>query len=85
MAEQRETYRGREIVVRTSAIEQQPRPTEAVGAGIEPLPELYIDGEPIVTRRVPSGAYIAAGLAYSPERSLVDLAKRIIDSEAPAE
>lgn len=75
MAEYSETYKGRRIIIR-------PRTAEATtgrapGEGAEP--ELYIDDEPVFTVRESSGAYVAAGFAYAPEASLVDLAKRIID------
>jgi hypothetical protein len=75
VAEHSETYKGRRIMIR-------PRTAEATtgrapGEGAEP--ELYIDDEPVFTVRESSGAYVAAGFAYAPEASLVDLAKRIID------
>lgn len=41
--------------------------------------ELYIDGEPVFTRRDSAGRYLAANYAYVPEESLFNLAKRIID------
>ncbi|MGF7213772.1 hypothetical protein GGE65_008422 [Skermanella aerolata] len=75
MTENRETYKGREIVVKPRS-----REFDAELAAAEPAePELLIDGQPISTVRNSSGAYIAAGFAYAPQSSLVELAKRIID------
>jgi hypothetical protein len=76
VAEHAETYKGRRIMIRPRTAEATTK--RATGAGAEP--ELYIDDEPVFTVRESSGAYIAAGFAYAPEASLVDLAKRIIDS-----
>jgi hypothetical protein len=73
--EQHETYRGRNIVVRPRVTEAAPEPAAAEAAE----PELYIDDEPVSIVRDSAGMYIAAGLAYDPQRSLVDLAQRIID------
>ena len=75
VAEHSETYKGRRIMIRPRTAEATTE--RAMGEGAEP--ELYIDDEPVFTVRERSGAYIAAGFAYAPEASLVDLAKRIID------
>ena len=74
MQDQHETYKGRSIVVR----QQRTDATAEPGAeGAEP--ELYIDDEPVFTVRDSAGMYVAAGLAYDPQRSLVELGKRIVD------
>lgn len=75
MEEHRETYKGRDITVRQPTAEAMtqriaPESTES---------ELYINGEPVFTVRDASGMYIAAGFAYAPQSSLVNLAKQIID------
>lgn len=75
VAEHSETYKGRRIMIRPRTAEATTE--RAMGEGAEP--ELYIDDEPVFTVRERSGAYIAAGFAYAPEASLVDLAKRLID------
>ena len=75
VAEHSETYKGRRIMIRPHTAEATTE--RAMGEGA--APELYIDDEPVFTVRERSGAYIAAGLAYAPEASLVELAKRIID------
>lgn len=75
VAEHSETYKGRRIMIRPRTAEATTE--RATGEGAEP--ELYIDDEPVFTVRERSGAYIAAGLAYAPQASLVELAKRIID------
>ncbi len=81
MSEQRERYKGREIVVNTgpggTPDSQAAAPEGIIDSPVEE--ELVIDGEPIFTRRANGDVYIASGLAYSPEPSLVDLAKRMID------
>ena len=52
------------------------------GSGVEILPEpeprIVIDGEalPVVSS---NGAYRTGALAYSPERTLEDLARRVVD------
>lgn len=84
MAEQREVYKGREIVVRSGE--------EALAArrGAAPLPgedaqddlkasDLYIDGERIFTVRNAAGAFIASGFAFDPQPLLIDLGRKIID------
>jgi hypothetical protein len=75
VAEHAETYKGRRIMMRPRTAETTTE--RAMGEGA--APELYIDDEPVFTVRERSGAYIAAGFAYAPEASLVDLAKRLID------
>jgi hypothetical protein len=72
--DQHETYRGRSIVVRQQRTDATAEPG-AEGAA----PELYIDDELVFTVRDSAGMYIAAGLAYDPQRSLVELGKRIVD------
>ncbi len=78
MTEEREMYKGREIVVKTEE--------SLLGAGVregveEKKPELYIDGKHIDTVREPSGVFRAARLVYAPDFSLIDLAKKLIDYE----
>ena len=63
MAEHRETYKGRQIVV----------------GGTPEKPELSIDGKQIFIVRNASGAYLAAGFAFDPQPSAVELARKIID------
>lgn len=73
--EQHETYKGRAIVVR-----QRTPEAAAEGAAAERAePELYIDDEPVFTLRDNAGMFIASGLAYDPQPSLIDLGKRIVD------
>lgn len=84
MAEQRETYKGREIVVRTGADAAAAGRTvglpgaEAVAAGGEAV-DLRIDGEQVFIIQDSSGSYIASGFAFDPQPSPVDLARKIID------
>ncbi len=81
MAEQREIYKGREIILRTGAEASTARATAGIRedeAGADGA-ELYIDGERIFTVRDAGGAYIASGFAFDPQPSPVDLAKKIID------
>ena len=63
MAEHRETYKGRHIVV----------------SGTPEKPELSIDGKQIFIIRNASGAYLASGFAFDPQPSAVELARKIID------
>ena len=81
MAEQRETYKGREVILRTGAEASTARATAGIRedeAGADGA-ELYIDGERIFTVRDAGGAYIASGFAFDPQPSPTDLAKKIID------
>ena len=82
MAEQRETYKGREIVVRTGADAAAGAAglpeAGAVEAGGEAV-DLRIDGERIFVIQDSSGLYIASGLAFDPQPSPIDLARKIID------
>ncbi|SEK81615.1 hypothetical protein [Nitrosovibrio tenuis] len=81
MAEQRETYKGREIILRTGAEASAAKAAAGIPAeeaGAEDV-ELYIDGERIFTVRDAGGAYIASGFAFDPQPSPIDLAKKIID------
>lgn len=75
MTEHRETYKGREIVVRS----QDADATRAAAAPAKP--ELFIDNQPVFTIRNSSGAYIASGFAFDPQPSPAELAKRIIDRD----
>jgi hypothetical protein len=75
VAEHAETYKGRRIMMRPRTAEATTERAMGEGAALE----LYIDDAPVFTVRERSGAYIAAGFAYAPEASLVDLAKRLID------
>ena len=81
MAEQRETYKGREIILRTGAEASAARTAAGIGEGEAGADgaELYINGERIFTVRETGGAFIASGLAFDPQPSLIDLAKKIID------
>lgn len=84
MAEQRETYKGREIVVRTG--EDVPAEgaagLEAAGAGRaggEEAVDVRIDGKNVFVIKNSSGSYIASGFAFDPQPSPIDLARKIID------
>lgn len=81
MAEHSETYKGRMIVVRPRTA----KATSELAASEGAEPELLIDNKPVFTIQNSSGAYIASGFAYAPEASLIDLAKRIIDSQNTAQ
>jgi hypothetical protein len=63
MADHRETYKGRQIVI----------------GGTPDKPELSIDGKQIFILRNASGAYLASGFAFDPQPSVADLARKIID------
>ena len=78
MAEEREMYKGREIVVKTEESLLIAGAREGVE---EKKPELYIDGKHIYIVREPSGVFRAARLVYAPDFSLIDLAKKLIDYE----
>ena len=83
MAEQRENYKGREIVLRSGADALAARSGDAQvsgerGADKDEL-ELTIDGKRVFMVRNSAGAYIASGFAFDPQPSPVDLAKKIID------
>ncbi len=81
MAEQRENYKGREIIVRTGTDASAAR--AAAGLGVDDARgegvELSIDGEQVFVLRNPSGTFIASGFAFDPQPSPIDLAKKIID------
>lgn len=80
--EHRETYKGRNITIRPAAGPMLGRaPSSAEGAAAE----LYIDDEPIFTLRDSAGMYLASGLAYEPESSLVEVGKRIVDFREAAQ
>jgi hypothetical protein len=83
MAEQREVYKGREIIVRSGeealAARRGAPPLPGEGAQDVEAPDLYIDGERIYTVRNAAGAFIASGFAFDPQPSPVDLARKIID------
>lgn len=81
MAEQRETYKGREVILRIGADASTARATAGISedeAGAEGT-ELYIDGERIYTVRDAGGGYKASGFAFDPQPSPAELAKKIID------
>lgn len=81
MAEQREIYKGREVILRTGAEASTARATAGISedeAGADGS-ELYIDGERIFTVRDAGGAYIASGFAFDPQPTPADLARKIID------
>jgi hypothetical protein len=71
MEQRTESYRGHEIVV-------EPRAEEALTEA-PAEPGVFIDGDPVHAVRDSAGMYIAAGFAYAPQDSLVNLAKRIVD------
>jgi hypothetical protein len=83
MAEQRENYKGREIVLRSGADALAARSGDASVSGERGAaadePELTIDGKRVFMVRNSAGAYIASGFAFDPQPSPVDLAKKIID------
>jgi acetyl esterase/lipase len=84
MAEQRENYKGREIILRSGAEALAARGDARVSGqqgAIADEPELTIDGKQIFIVRNSAGAYIASGFAFDPQQSPVDLAKKIIDYE----
>jgi hypothetical protein len=68
-SEERKSHKGREIAV-----------TASRGRS-----ELTIDGEPVFTAQDRAGFFIAAGFAFSPERSLVRLGQKIVDARLAAE
>ena len=70
-----ESYRDHEILVEQS---RPRRAADLAAADLAPA-TLHIDGEPVVTVQTSSGSYIASGFAYAPQRSLINLARRIID------
>ena len=82
MAEQRETYKGREIVVRTG----EDAPAEGA-AGLDARAEraggeavdVRIDGKNVFVIKNSSGSYIASGFAFDPQPSPMELARKIID------
>ena len=81
MAEERETYKGREVILRTGAEATTARATAGIRedeAGADGA-ELYIDGKRIFTVRDAAGAYIASGFAFDAQPSPIDLARKIID------
>lgn len=83
MAEQRETYKGREIVVRTGedAPTEGAAGLEAAGAGRAggEAVDVRIDGKNVFVIKNSSGSYIASGFAFDPQPSPMDLARKIID------
>ena len=69
MAEEREIYKGREVILRTGAEASTARATAGISeaeAGADGA-ELYIDGERIFTVRDAGGAYIASDFAFDPQ------------------
>ena len=79
MEEHRETYKGREIVVRSRS-EGVPTPSIAPREDDTPEePELLIDDVPIRYGQLPDGSYALQGYAYDWTDDLVDLARRFID------
>lgn len=81
MAEQRETYKGRQIILRTGAEASAAKAAARIAAeesGAEDV-ELYIDGERIFTVRDAGGAFIGSGFAFDPQPTPLDLARKIID------
>jgi hypothetical protein len=83
MAEQRENYKGREIVLRSGAEALAGRSGDAQVSGERGTAadetELIIDGKSVFMVRNSAGAYIASGFAFDPQPSPLDLAKKIID------
>lgn len=76
--EERQTHKGHEIVVRHGPAHGISGTSESPGVS-EVEPALYIDDEDVYTIRNSSGMYIAAGFAFDPQDSLMDLGKRIVD------
>ena len=87
MAEQRDIYKGREIIVRTGAEAVAARAAAGIGEGEAGAgdTELYIDGERIFILRDAGGALMASGFAFDPQPSAIDLARKIIDYREAAE
>jgi hypothetical protein len=83
MAEQREIYKGREIIVRSGAEALAARrgapPVPGETAQDVDAPDLYIDGERIFSMRNAAGAFIESGFVFDPQPSPVDLARKILD------
>ena len=83
MAEQRENYKGRVIVLRSGADATAARSGDARVSGERGAaadePELTIDGKRVFMVRNSAGTYIASGFAFDPQPSPLDLAKKIID------
>ncbi|HVW65144.1 MAG TPA: hypothetical protein VHB01_09020 [Nitrosospira sp.] len=81
MAEQREIYKGRQIILRTGAEASAAKAAAGIAAeesGAEDV-ELYIDAERIFTVRDAGGSFIGSGFAFDPQPTPLDLAKKIID------
>jgi hypothetical protein len=81
MAEQREIYKGRQIILQTGAEASAAKAAARIAAeesGAEDV-ELYIDGERIFTVRDAGGKFIGSGFAFDPQPSPLDLARKIID------
>jgi hypothetical protein len=79
MAKQRETYKGREIVVRTGedAPPEGAAGLEAAGGkgGWRDSRCLRIDGKNVFVIKNSSSSYIASGFTFDPQPSPVDLAR----------
>jgi hypothetical protein len=74
MEQRHESYRGHDIVVEPGAERAIAEASEG-----EAEPVIYIDEEPVVAVRDSAGGYIAAGFAYAPQDSPLELARRIVD------
>jgi hypothetical protein len=81
MAEQRENYKGREIILRSGAEARGDARVSGEQGATADEQELTIDGKQVFIVRNSAGAYIASGFAFDPQPSPVDLAKKIIDYE----
>lgn len=78
MAEHHETYKGREIVVKQRSTEAHRGPEALETQEME----LLIDGKPVFIVQNSAGQYLAAGFAFDPQSSPLELAKKIIDYQA---
>ena len=81
MAEQRENYKGREIILRSGAEARGGRASfRRAGANADEQ-ELTIDGKQVFIVRNSAGAYIASGFAFDPPTVPRRFGKKIIDYE----
>ena len=78
MADHQEKYKGKEIVIRHRAADTH-RSTETLDTQET---ELLIEGKPVFIVQNSAGQYLAAGFAFDPQSSPLELAKKIIDYQA---
>jgi hypothetical protein len=74
-----ETYKGHEILVTQPAVGSA-RSALGPTASEEHQPELFVNNEPVFTVQDGAGLFVASGLAYDPQPSLLELGRRIVDS-----